>query len=398
MVYEMDTSKRSSESSIRVEKSLAARPSQGRTATLRNSSVRVPPRTSCEDQFRLVEPQINAEGVHLWPFNESFPIDVLFLTSDSRHNVRMNRHDYFEILYFCAGAAQYRIQDRLLPLQEGDLAIVGSTVYHSLECRADSTPTMAALFFEPDLIRSDGGPDNAEYLTPFLLQDAQFPHVVPAKTGVPGQVFDLMRRIRAELPPACTRSRLAVKTYLKMILILLVNQYSSYAGTIEIFQRQQRALDRLHPLFDHLGQHFGEPIQVRDAARTCGMSESHFMSFFKRTTGQSFMAYLNHCRVERAEALLVTSDKSMSEISQEMGFCDQSYFGTVFRRLVGMTPAAYRRRFRTGQQATFKANHALPTSAVRLVPALADAGSSLASQPTRRGTMNPVTRQQRIQR
>jgi hypothetical protein len=30
-----------------------------------------------------------------------------------------------------------------------------------------------------------------------------------------------------------------------------------------------------------------------------------------------------------------------------MGFCDQSYFGTVFRRLVGMTPAAYRRRFRT---------------------------------------------------
>src|SRR5437763_210186 len=149
MVYEMDTSKRSSESSIRVEKSIAARrPSRGRIATLRNCSV--------------------------------------------------------------------------------------------------------------------GGPDNAEYLTPVLLQDAQFPHVVPAKTGVPGQVFDLMRRIRAELPPTCTRSRLAVKTYLKMILILLVNQYSSYAGTIEIFQRQQRALDRLHPLFDHLGQHFGEPIQVRD--------------------------------------------------------------------------------------------------------------------------------------
>jgi AraC-like DNA-binding protein len=77
------------------------------------------------------------------------------------------------------------------------------------------------------------------------------------------------------------------------------------------------------------------------------MSESHFMSFFKRATGQSFMAYLNHFRIERAQTLLVTTDKPMSDISQEMGFCDQSYFGTVFRKVVGMTPAAYRSRCRT---------------------------------------------------
>jgi AraC family transcriptional activator of pobA len=358
----------------------------------KNCSIRVP-RKSCEDEFRLVEPQINAEGVHVWPFNESFPIDVRFLTSDGRHSVRMNRHDYFEILYLCAGTAHFRIQDRLLPLHEGDLAVVGSTVYHRLECHADSPPTMAALFFEPDMIRSDGGPENTEYLTPFLLQDAQFPHIVAAKSGVPRQVFDMMQRIRAELPATCTRSRLAVKTYLKMILMLLVNQYASYAGTVEIFQRQQRALDRLRPLFDHVSKYFGESIQVRDAARTCGMSESHFMSFFKRATGQSFMAYLNHCRVERAEALLVTTDKPMSEISQETGFCDQSYFGTVFRRLVGLTPAAYRRRFRTSDEIAFKlVDHARPSlspvgprQAYPSDPRIgAPAVQALASQPLRR--------------
>ena len=58
------------------------------------------------------------------------------------------------------------------------------------------------------------------------------------------------------------------------------------------------------------------------------------------------MAYLNHCRIERAQALLALTDKSVSDISQEMGFCDQSYFGTVFRKLVGMTPAAYRAKSR----------------------------------------------------
>jgi AraC-like DNA-binding protein len=77
------------------------------------------------------------------------------------------------------------------------------------------------------------------------------------------------------------------------------------------------------------------------------MSESHFMSFFKRVTGLSFVTYCNHFRIERAQALLARTDESMASISQQVGFCDQSYFGTVFRRIVGMTPATWRRRIRT---------------------------------------------------
>src|SRR6266853_3206718 len=153
----------------------------------------------CEDQFRVVEPQINAEGVHVWPFDPAFPVDVRFLTTGLGHNVRKNRHEYFELAYLCAGAASLEIQDRSLPLQEGDLAVVGGTPYQRFECRSDLM-TLAVLFFQPDLIRADGGPDNAEYLTPFLLQDRQFPHVVSASTAIPNQVFELMQRIRAELP------------------------------------------------------------------------------------------------------------------------------------------------------------------------------------------------------
>jgi AraC-like DNA-binding protein len=308
-------------------------------------AVRIP-KQLCEDQVRVVEPQINAEGIHVWPFDPAFPIDVRFMTIGLGNNVRKNRHDYFELAYLCRGEASLEIQDRSLPLQQGDLAVVGSTLYHRFECRSNPPVTLAVLFFQPDLIRADGGPDSAEYLTPFLLQDPHFPHVVAANASIPGQIFELLQRIRTELPATTPRARLAVKTYLKMILILLVNQYATYAGTVDTFRRQQRALERLRPLFEHLERHFDEPTQVQEAARICGMSESHFMNFFKRATGQSFMAYLNHCRIERAQALLAMTDKSVSDISQEMGFCDQSYFGTVFRKLVGMTPAGYRAKSR----------------------------------------------------
>ena len=339
----MAKSKKSSESSTENRKYNASTGMQLARAKSLHAHVSKMP---CKDHFSLVEPQINAEGIHIWPFEESCPVDVLFLTGYGGQDVRMNRHGYFEVLYLCSGTAECRIQDRLLPVNEGDLVVIGSTLYHRIECHSSSPATIAALFFEPDLIRCDGNSDSAEYLTPFLLQDSDFPHIVPAETGIPRQVLDMMLRIRTELPASSTRTRLAVRTYLKMLLLLLVNHYAPYAGTVEIFQRQQRALDRLRPLFRYLGENCEDAIQVQKAARICAMSESHFMSFFKQVTGSSFMKYLNHYRVARAQSLLTNSDESLASISQKVGFCDQSYFGIVFRKVVGSTPAIYRRRFR----------------------------------------------------
>jgi AraC-like DNA-binding protein len=362
--------KKSSKSSIEsTGRELAVKP---RSALRRSTLPRrmLLPKTSYPEQFDLVEPQINAEGVHTWPFDAPCPVDVLFLTVDDRHRVRMNRHGYFEVLYLCSGSANCHIQDRLLPFNEGDLAIIGSTLYHRIECQSSSPVTLAALFFEPDLIRCDGSSDSAEYLTPFLLQDEEFPHVIPAESGVPRQVLDLMLRIRSELPASSARGRLALKTYLKMLLILLVNQYAPYAGTVETYQRQQQNLERLRPLFRYLGENCGDSIQVREAARICGMSESHFMSLFKRVTGLSFVTYYNHFRIERAQALLARTEESMASISQQVGFCDQSYFGTVFRRIVGMTPATYRRRIRNNTLSNQRQPYHMPPLHAQGLPGL----------------------------
>src|SRR6202012_3928317 len=141
----MAKAKRSSASSTSIEKydTTGQRP----RAHLRTGHVHVP-RKSCKDHFSVIEPQINAEGVHVWPFDVSCPVDVLFLTEDGQHSVRMNRHCYFEILYLCSGSANCHIQDRLLPFNEGDLAIVGSRLYHPVEGESSTPLTIASFFFE----------------------------------------------------------------------------------------------------------------------------------------------------------------------------------------------------------------------------------------------------------
>ena len=117
-----------------------------------------------------------------------------------------------------------------------------------------------ALYFMPDLVRQDDHAGNGlEYLMPFLVRRPGFPHVVPASSGVPAQVFDLMKRVQVELPAGVPRAQLSIKTYFKMMLVLLVNHYAAYRGVADVVARKERALERLRPLFDHLDAHVAEP-------------------------------------------------------------------------------------------------------------------------------------------
>ena len=305
-----------------------------------------------EDAYAVIEPQINADSVHVWPFQPEFPVDVRFLRFGPKSDIRMNRHDYFELLYVCSGAVTYQVQDRLFPLDTGDLLLMGSTLLHRIARVNTSNMKAAVLYFMPDVLSgADSAGEHMEYIMPFHVQDAGFPHVVPSSTDVPAQVYDLMQRAHRELPATSNRARLSVKTYLRMMLVLLVNHYSEWRGAEHVFERQHTNLARLQPLFDYIDSHYHESITVDDAAAMLHMSKSSFMRFFKEVTGQSLIGYLNRFRVAKAEVLLAQTDLSLTDVSQQTGFCDQSYFGLVFRNLLHITPREYKARVRQSLRA-----------------------------------------------
>jgi AraC-like DNA-binding protein len=74
------------------------------------------------------------------------------------------------------------------------------------------------------------------------------------------------------------------------------------------------------------------------------MSPSHFRRYFKQATGSAYVRYLQEFRVNQACELMKNSELTLSQIAVDVGFCDQSYFGLVFRRLLRTTPAEFRRR------------------------------------------------------
>ena len=304
----------------------------------------------------LVDRQINAQHLHIWPFPHSCLVDVRFLIMDRRHSIPKHRPDHLEVVVFESGEMGYEYEDRLSTLRKDDVLVAGDHIRH--RClplgKSQREARAVVLSFLPKSVDS-GAPriDDVQYLMPFKLLAASFPNVIPAGTGVAREISDLITRIHGELPGACERSRLAIKTYLKMVLLILVNHYSELSATRQSLVLHQSNIGRLVPLFEYIEQHYHEPIRVNHAARLCAMSDCCFMHLFKEVTGQSFVAYLNRFRVERAQYLLAATDKAIVEVSLETGFCNQSYFGAIFRRITGMTPFEFRLQHRNTRHRPF---------------------------------------------
>ncbi len=68
----------------------------------------------------------------------------------------------------------------------------------------------------------------------------------------------------------------------------------------------------------------------------------HFAAQFRATTGYRPREYLLHQRIEHAKSLLSNSEMALVEVALAVGFCTQAHFSTVFKRLTGNTPAAWR--------------------------------------------------------
>ena len=99
-----------------------------------------------------------------------------------------------------------------------------------------------------------------------------------------------------------------------------------------------------------------EPLEVSDLARAAGLSRAHFSREFRRAFGESPHAYLLTRRLERAAALLRSTDRPVADICLSVGLRSIGSFTTSFTRTFGVSPTAYRAAFP-------------PASAHALVPA-----------------------------
>ena len=94
-----------------------------------------------------------------------------------------------------------------------------------------------------------------------------------------------------------------------------------------------------------IAQNYETPSPVHAMIELSGLSERSFNRRFKQATGMGPMEYVHRLRLEEAKHMLETTSEPVEAVAEAVGYEDASFFGRLFRRKVGLTPAQYRKRF-----------------------------------------------------
>ena len=104
--------------------------------------------------------------------------------------------------------------------------------------------------------------------------------------------------------------------------------------------------DKISKVKQYVEKYYGRAISLSDVAGIAGLSKTAFSRFFKKSTGQSFIAYLNEFRAEKASQLLLNTEEPVMEIGYITGFNTSCHFNEVFKQNMGMTPGEFRKLYR----------------------------------------------------
>jgi transcriptional regulator GlxA family with amidase domain len=98
-----------------------------------------------------------------------------------------------------------------------------------------------------------------------------------------------------------------------------------------------------------LSQHFSMAAPIAEVMKQSGIPERSFKRRFSKATGYSPIAYVQHLRIEDAKRRLERTNASIDQISWSVGYEDAASFRRLFKRITGITPGDYRRKFSVPQ-------------------------------------------------
>jgi len=191
--------------------------------------------------------------------------------------------------------------------------------------------------------------DEAKKLLLHFLQNVNMPPY-DYKKFMANIFHQTLQQVRSKSPDAKTFNSMELRLFKQLdkaynflhIEMIIEETFSTFAkecGQVPLsdspFMRAIKAM---------IEENYAEAITLNDVAENLHLNYSYLSSCISQNSTMHFSEHLNEVRVRHAKELLTETDQSISVISENIGYADQSYFGKVFKKLVGLTPLQYRNK------------------------------------------------------
>lgn len=124
-----------------------------------------------------------------------------------------------------------------------------------------------------------------------------------------------------------------------------VISYVRNFGALLEKNRQNKINSLVSSATDYINNNFNKELTLEDVAYKVGISPYYLSKLFKQKLDKNFIDYITELRIEKAKKLLKDTDKSIKEITFEVGYNSQTYFCKVFKKVSGMPASDYKNSF-----------------------------------------------------
>ncbi len=257
-------------------------------------------------------------------------------------------HNFLEIFYVIEGRGVHVINGHELPVQAGELVVLGYGANHTFFPDEGETLKWINIDFVPEFI--DGSMIN-EYNANEIIKLSVFrnlffnPHNITflQLSDKDGNYGALIRLMCDEY----TRHRYGCIGCLKHYLIILLTKV--FCDNMKT-KRDSDARWLLQTVLDEISESIAEDgalsVSLEKFAQKVYMSPKSFSRLFRQKIGVGFSHYVQQKRIEKSCKLLSETDMPITSVMIEVGYCDAKTFYQLFKRVMGITPMQYRTKMR----------------------------------------------------
>lgn len=278
----------------------------------------------------------------------SLPIKTYIVNSDERIlDSRLHMHTEIEMVYIIEGSMQFTIGDDSVMVNSGNIIFINGLTVHSSETTSCSYTKICLLQFDPGLVYNTNIASEYKYLIPFIRHD-NFNYYLFSKNGAKEitNIAELLIEIAMEFESKEVAYEILIKSNLYKILTILYRENILNYNLLNTLVKEKALFPKLFSVLNFVENNYSENITVQLVSNMVGLNYYYFSRLFKATTGKPFVQYLTFVRVSVAEKLLLTTDKSITEIISFTGFSSLSYFNRSFKKLKRCNPTDYRKKLR----------------------------------------------------
>ncbi|THF76707.1 AraC family transcriptional regulator [Cohnella fermenti] len=239
-----------------------------------------------------------------------------------------SHEDSSELLLIVKGEGDFRVDGKPYRARPGSLMCYNQGIWHEEQSSNDQ---FIALYVGYQGLQLRGLPDN-------YLMGRDRPAMVELKEQfVP--VRQLFQETIAEWHSSLPESAAIADQWLGALLGRLV-RIIHYAGEVEVRKRPVREFVPIAKRY--MEENYHTEIDLSVLANLTHMNAYHFIHVFKSETGLTPIQYLIRYRMEVAKHYLTTTELTMAEIADKIGYRSETYFQNLFKRTIGVSPGRFR--------------------------------------------------------